>query len=110
MASAISFVLGTAESGMTHIEKKLKGFLEKIFIKTEKDVTIKIFYRDYPNIIIYETNTFKESDCLILRTQGINNKGERINYSSEKWYFDDTIIFEISGSRQTNVIFKVVLS
>ena len=102
-----TFGLNTVDSGkVSHSTQTLNGFLEFIKVSTEKPVRITL--TGECGII------FKQVDCSTgtypVRIQGMDHKGDRINFSSEKIPVNEQLLIEIDGPTNTEVEVKLRIS
>ena len=106
---SIKFQLNTAQSGESIYEsKKILGCIKSIYYNIEGALHLKIFLKEYKDVILYEKVDCKGIAYIPLRTEAISNKHEKLNFGVEEYYINDVIIFEIKGAKNTKINIEVL--
>ena len=87
----------------------LNGFLECIFIDTDKPIDLLISYEQYDNVIIFKSTKgiLSGQKMFVPRILATHNDDEVINYSSEKFVLNNKLRIEAYGQPNTTV--KILL-
>ena len=84
---------------------KIEGFLEYIMIDSSKHINnVEIYSEDCPELKMFTAREIPIGKRFLpVRYQGVNNEGERINFSENKFLLGSKIIIEAAVSEGTTV-------
>ena len=103
MIKEIPIELNTGQKGSTSVELPLiNGYLEDIFIDTEKPIQIEILLEKFP-IIIYQNVDQKGLKHIPLPIEAISDNAERFMYSNTKLALNDKLKINVKGPFNTKI-------
>lgn len=86
-----------------HLTPVIKGRLHAVIIQSEKQISIKMFLEQFPNITIFKSRSFTGTKYMILKKEVLDEKGDRWFQQSDYWYLNDRIKIVIQGPLFTDV-------
>jgi hypothetical protein len=83
---------------------EFNGELKAIIVSASKICNIKVVFTKYPDIAILNLISYQGTNYLPIKVLSNVANGDRINYSSEQFYFkDDTLLIYVEGPINTEV-------
>ncbi len=86
-----------------HLTPVIKGRLHSVIIQSEKQISIKMFLEEFPNITIFKNRSFVGTEYMILKKATLNELGEQWFQQSDYWYLNDKIKIAVQGPLFTDV-------
>ena len=89
---------------------KLNGILHGIYLNSDKPVTIRIFHKNWPDVVVFEALNYQGERYLPIATEVFNSKHKVFNYNSKEFLFiEDEITIQIQGPIDSKILLSLRL-